>query len=663
MKNISVANKLILLLLMPLAGLIVYSASSAQQNYQQWRNLAQTDSLMKLAVSLGNLTHHLQIERGATADFVQTAGEKFAQNLPVYRVETDQNLALLKENYGRVNMAGMPNSFRTAVEAALGRLNVLKDNRDAASQFKISAPEAAGYYTKTIAGLLDVMPVISGQTTDVQVGKHMAAYHAFLDAKERTGQERALMVPVFTANKIEPAQYLAFLGHLTAQQVYLEHFNESADDEERTFYKDKMAGTYAYEVDAMRKTVIDKAAEGNFGIEPAQWFASITVRINAMKDVENLIATRIQERAADLAAKARTALVINIGFGMAAISLAVMLGIWIVRSIIVPIRVLHQTISLVQHNNDLTQRMAVSGKDEIAQTGEAFNLLMGSVQGIIRNLSGNAERMHQSAHKVVTATTQVTSSSQAQSEAAASMVATMEQMTVSMDQVAKHTDEARNSSLQNGDLSSKGSEVMLQVVDDMRRIADTVNQSSAIIQELGKQSDEIFSIVRVIKDIADQTNLLALNAAIEAARAGEQGRGFAVVADEVRKLAERTAQSTQVVAEIVGKIQSGTRNAISSVEAGVTQVNQGVELAVQASDAINQISAGAQRVNHVMSDISNAIRKQSMANSDIARNVERVAQMSGENHAASRETASAACNLENLAAELGRTMAWLRHNL
>ena len=657
MKRISVVSKLILLLFMPLTGLIVYSASSVQQNYQQWRNLAQTESVIKLAVSLGNLAHSLQIERGATAGFVQPGDEKFARHLPGYRAETDQNLALLKKSYGQVNMTGMPNSFRTAIEAALGRLNDLKGNRDAASQFKISALEAAGYYTRIIGGLLDVMPDIAGQAADAQVVKRMVAYHAFLDAKEHAGQERTLMVPVFSANKIEPAQYLAFLGHLAAQQVYLEHFNESADDEGRTFYKNKITGAYADEVDAMRKTVVDKVAEGNFGIEPAQWFASATARINAMKDVENLIATRIQERAADNAAQSHAALVINIGCGIAAIFLSVMLGIWTARSIVGPIRVLHQTISLVQQNNDLTQRMTVSGKDEIAQAGEAFNLLMGSMQGIVRNLSGNAERMRQGARKVATAVTQMASSSQAQSEAASSVAAIMKQMTVSTGRVTEHAGEAYNSLLQNGSLSSKGVEVILQVVGDMRLIANTVSQSSAIMQDLGKQSDEIYSIVQVIKDIADQTNLLALNAAIQEARGGEQGRGFAVVADEVRRLAERTSESMQVIAEIAGKIRSGTQNAASSMEGGAAKVSQGAGLAEQAGDAINQISIGAQRVSHIVSDIGNAVREQSMASSEIARNVERVAQISNENHAVAEETASAARNLENLAAGLGNAVA------
>ena len=686
MKNISIAKKLVLLLSLPLAGMLVFSAIVAWQSYQQWKNMAQTESLMKFATTVGNLAHYLQVERGATAGFVASKGARFAQELPGYRAEADKNLALFKESASHIGMANMSDAFRAHVEPALSKLNGLNDNRDAASQFRITAPEAAAYYTGTIAALLDAIPVI-GDQAELVVAKRIQAYQMFLDAKEHAGRERALITQVFTADKIDPAQYRTFLDLVAAQKEHLEIFHNIATQEEKTLYDSKLSGAVTGEVEAMRKTVTsevedlrktvndkvadiihkagsDKAAGAahkasgtGFGIEPLKWFAAATARINAMKEVENAVAAHILEVSADVATKARTVLVLDLVFSIAGILVTVLLGMWIVRSISVPIHGLHETIQQVQSNNNLTLRVKVSGKDEIAQAGEAFNLLMGSLQDIIRNVSGSAGQVRQSAGQVATATKQVAGSSQAQSEAAASMAATMEQMTVSIDQVAEHAGEAHNSSLQNGNLSARGSEVIMQVVNDMRRIADTVNQSSVIIQELGKQSDEIYTIVQVIKDIADQTNLLALNAAIEAARAGEQGRGFAVVADEVRKLAERTSQSTRVIADIVGKIQEGTKNAVSSMETGVSQVNQGVELAGQADDAINQISAGAQRVSQVASDISAAIKEQSVASSDIARNVERVAQMSDENHAAIQEVAASARNLENLAEEMESTVA------
>lgn len=657
MKNISISKKLVFLLALPLLGLLAYSAISAQQNYQNWRNVAQTQSLMKLAVSLGNLAHYLQIERGATAGFVQSKGERFAQELPGYRAETDRNLALLKEAYGQVDMTGMPASFRTAVDAAISNLGGLKDNRDAASGFRISAPEAAGYYTRSIAGLLRVLPMISMQTDNAQINARMGVYKAFLGAKERAGQERALMVPIFVANKIEPAQYLVFLEHGSTQKVLLEHFAENALDKEVALFKSKLTGPVVDDVETMRQTVISKVAEGNFNIEPTKWFAATTARINALKEVENVLTLHIDEIAADQADQARSALALTVGFAMVNILVTIILGIWIIRSIITAIRKLHETIVLAQSNSDLTQRVEVSGKDEIGQAGEAFNLLMSSIQGIIRNVSESAEQVRHGAVQVSDATTRVTSGSQSQSEAASAMAAAMEQMAVSIDQVAEHASDAQKTTAQSGELSSRGGEVILHVVNDMRSIAETVNQSSTIIQDLGKQSDEIFSIVQVIKGVADQTNLLALNAAIEAARAGEQGRGFAVVADEVRKLAESTTHSTQVIAGMIDKIRAGTKDAVGSMEVCVNQVNKGVEMAGQAGESITQISSGAQQVSHVVSDISSAIREQSIAISEVARNVERVAQMSDENHATAQNAASTVRNLEELAEVLESTVA------
>ena len=184
-----------------------------------------------------------------------------------------------------------------------------------------------------------------------------------------------------------------------------------------------------------------------------------------------------------------------------------------------------------------------------------------------------------------------------------------------------------------------------------------VNTTAGTIRELEVFSGQISNIVNVIRDIADQTNLLALNAAIEAARAGEQGRGFAVVADEVRKLAERTSNSTQEITGMIDKIQAGTRQAAQEMEAGVARVSAGVELARRAGDAVIEIRGSTEASAQAVGHITTALQEQSSAARDIARQVEKIAQGAEENAASVGQTSAAADNLHDLAEELERLAA------
>lgn len=276
---------------------------------------------------------------------------------------------------------------------------------------------------------------------------------------------------------------------------------------------------------------------------------------------------------------------------------------------------------------------------------------------MIAGILAGADQVSSTATELAASSSLVAESSRQQSEAASSMAAAVEEMTVSIDQVSENAHEARALSRRSGELSELGAGVIQNAAMEMSQISDSVKESSQIIAALEQQSGEISAIVNVIKEIADQTNLLALNAAIEAARAGEQGRGFAVVADEVRKLAERTSKSTQEIAGMIEKIQGGTHSAFASMEGGVARVSNGVTLANEAAGSITQIKTEAARVVQVVGDISNSLKEQSVASNDIAKNVEKIAQMSEENSAAVQETANAAQHLEQLAASMQNTIS------
>lgn len=286
-----------------------------------------------------------------------------------------------------------------------------------------------------------------------------------------------------------------------------------------------------------------------------------------------------------------------------------------------------------------------------------ISAMQDTLRTMIRTIVGNAEQVASAADRLFNASEEVADKARRQSDAASSMAASVEEMAVSIDQVKENASEAHGISQEAGSISEEGAAVIHNAANEMRKISEAVQSSTAIVEDLGRQSDQITSIVNTIREIADQTNLLALNAAIEAARAGEQGRGFAVVADEVRKLAERTSLSTTEIAGMVTRIQGGARSAVSSMQSGVTQVSNGVELANRAGDSIERIRDGAQRVTQVVNGISDSISEQSMASNEIAHQLETIAQMSEESALAVRHTADAARELHSLSASLHKAVA------
>jgi methyl-accepting chemotaxis protein len=308
----------------------------------------------------------------------------------------------------------------------------------------------------------------------------------------------------------------------------------------------------------------------------------------------------------------------------------------------------------------ITQRIATGdlSSEVVCTPGDTTSVLAGmkemqrTLRAMIGDITRGSEQLSTASEQLLKASEEVARRSQQQSESASSMAAAVEEMTVSIDQVGENAREAHHISVHSGDLSNQGTQVIQKAAAEMNSIAGTVRASSSIIEDLGRQSDQITSIVNTIREIADQTNLLALNAAIEAARAGEQGRGFAVVADEVRKLAERTSRATTEIAGMVETIQRGTHNAVDSMEDGVKQAGLGVELAGQAEVSITEIRDGAQRVMQVVNNISEAIREQGTASRDIAKNIEHIAQMSEESARAVNETAEAARHLQRLSSSL-----------
>ncbi|MDT3718233.1 methyl-accepting chemotaxis protein [Pseudomonas oryzihabitans] len=302
----------------------------------------------------------------------------------------------------------------------------------------------------------------------------------------------------------------------------------------------------------------------------------------------------------------------------------------------------------------LNTAIDTNSNDELPR---ALARMQGSLRDMVQQIGVAAHQLGQAVTQINGASQQLAGAATEQSSSASSMAATIEELSVSISHVTESAEEAHRLSAQSGQQSSEGGEVIQATVYSMNSIAQTVQKSAEQISELGQHSDHISSIVSVIQGIADQTNLLALNAAIEAARAGEQGRGFAVVADEVRLLAQRTANSTQEIAGMIEKIQEGVRQTVSNMQVGVSEVERGVDQAAQAGDAIIGIRDGSTKVVQVVDQISFALREQNAASQDVARSVEKTAQMSERDRAEVQSILHTSESLADLARGLERQVA------
>ena len=396
--------------------------------------------------------------------------------------------------------------------------------------------------------------------------------------------------------------------------------------------------------------------------------------IHAIDDEADATVSRIREQLATVAEsmgreavdsdrlfdeeRSRTLIEIAIIAVVAAIGLAVYAG-FVLRSILKPLQIVQEAAERIA-GGDLTHAFEVDGRDELAKVLTACRTMQGNLREIAGNLQEHAEGLASMSEELASTTTQLSGSTELQSQAASSMAASVEEMSVSIAQVSDHANDVRVAATESGRKSAEGHEIVTRMVESGRVTASAVTHTAEQIRMLGGFSDQISSIVAVIRDIADQTNLLALNAAIEAARAGEQGRGFAVVADEVRKLAERTGKSTQEITEMISQVQNVTRDAVSSMEKVVSHMGDVDSLSREAGAAISALTDQARHVVAAVEDITSALHEQSTASNEIARRVEQTAQMSEENSAAVKETATAAHQLEGVAARLQTTAGRFR---
>ncbi|SFZ77832.1 methyl-accepting chemotaxis protein [Chitinimonas taiwanensis] len=354
---------------------------------------------------------------------------------------------------------------------------------------------------------------------------------------------------------------------------------------------------------------------------------------DSLNDLLKLTEAKAAQVTQELAsAKASTERALWLQSGVALL-IGVAVAIGVAQSIRRPLNEAQSAASRIADRNDLTVAMPSNGDNEVGRTVNAFCRVLDGLRKLVQETRSGAREVASSASEMNSISEQVATASSHQASASAAVAAAIEQLTTSIAVVSDNADSVRSDASEAVRQADSGQQLAGRTADEIAHIADALAAASQAIQALNARSDEIGGIVKVIKEIADQTNLLALNAAIEAARAGEQGRGFAVVADEVRKLAERTTNATMDISSKIDTVQRDTDSADQRMQEASSRIDTGVACARELAGAMDQIRTGSSNTVRTLTEIADAIREQRIAATQIAQNVEQIAQMSEENHA------------------------------
>ena len=383
------------------------------------------------------------------------------------------------------------------------------------------------------------------------------------------------------------------------------------------------------------------------------------LRYPVQKCIESLNAYNESEGAREFAASKGTkdnAVIITLVALGIGIALSIFVAVVIGNSVVRPIKLLEEKSRLLAEG-DMTVQVDYVGKDEIGNLAESFRTMIHNLRQTLHDVQEAASAVASASSEISSSTEEMAAGTQEQTSQAGEVASAVEQMTKTIVTNSRNASDTAEAAKHAKTAAETGGAVVEETVKGIDRIAAVVNQSADTVRTLGNSSDQIGEIIGVIDDIADQTNLLALNAAIEAARAGEQGRGFAVVADEVRKLAERTTTATKEIAAMIKQIQTETIGAVSSMEEGTREVERGKELADKAGKSLREIVQVSQKVTDMVSQIAAASEEQSSASEQIAKNVEAISAVTGQTASGTQQVARAAEDLNRLTENLQNYIA------
>ncbi|MGX2985050.1 methyl-accepting chemotaxis protein [Helicobacter sp. 23-1048] len=579
LNKISLKIKILLLVLLPLFAMLVVMLGSLYQTEQQLQTTKQLQMQITISEKLSLLVHEMQKERGLSAGFLSSRGNNFANELKEQRKLTDNALLNLQTSVGVSKDLSV--GYKAILQKSLDGLKDLqsvRSNADNSISQTPALPQTIGFYTDTITNLLHSIVESTRLIEEGDITRLLFGYLNFLQAKESAGLERATANAIFAGKSpASDTQYNTFISLLAKQESYNNAFKDFSDTKSIEAFEKSLHNQSFEEVEKMRQIIKQKYKEGEYGIEAKVWFDTITQKINILKDIEDGVVNNLKLALQSDYEQQSASFWQSLTIEVVVLVLTLALCVIITKNILSNLNVMNDKLFYITNNKALNEEITIKSSDEVGKMAGSLNTFLRYVHNIFKDILGAIKN-----NQVVVKTINEVS----------------KELDSNTNKIEHISQDNANLGEKSRELLNKSIELSLSTKEQLQEVLNNMQNTKQVVEHIGQQVQEsitkeqdcalkirslaeeaqnIQNVLSMITDIAEQTNLLALNAAIEAARAGEHGRGFAVVADEVRKLAEKTTKSV-----------SETSAVIKSVVQSVEEINTQIESNVKSMDTLTQ---------------------------------------------------------------------------